>query len=604
LPPPHAPVASARQAPRGREVTLLFATALLALVASPIALAFLLVGPRELGRRKTPASWKWSGLLVAALAALLVAAAVVDLPAVFQRWAGRAPPIAGILPPVGAGLLWGALVLSIGVWLAAPIRGLERIRHEALWPLLRSWAALGVLRAAALAVLYGPLMVTAARTCAAFALPARVTWAFAVPAAGLLMHFWWLSLVDNLAVYVDVAFVLGPPTAKNPWHATMKRYFTGYIRRNVIAIDPRLLERTLFLPSVRKDVIAYGGGFAAPRIVVGEKPLEAALGELPDEEEQPDRTVNAEELPAGLLAPTRAPEGDQAQLARAEAVRHAFAIAPPRRRAHVPRLLGESATRLGWLLPQAAQTEQQADKGIPLISDTEEDFGVVKRLLSEHYAAFEGDLDDEVDDTDPTQKDFLFGALLREIGVIARHDVYFSTIRHSLEVARLRGSWLSYVTRVPLALFERFLSVPAARVADAYAALNTGLHYLVQYLCFVRGTNEKLLTARANLPRLLGASRAMLIHLERGEPSAEERDAFRATPYDRVLWLTSVFHGRRAPRQLRWGRVVVATVVLAASATLAVRSVVDSVRYHPIYVERIARLKAQAAKSAEGDNVR
>jgi hypothetical protein len=394
-------------------------------------------------------------------------------------------------------------------------------------------------------------------------------------------------------VYLDVALAMGLPTDKNPWHGTMKRYFRGYVRRGVVDIDPAFLERALFLPGVRPSVLSYGGGFAHPRVVVGEKPLEAALGELPDEEELPDQTVNAEELPVGLVFPTGEPD-DEAALDRGERIRAALARASPRKRAYMPRILGENATLLGWVAPRARE------EGLPLISETEEDFGVVKRLLSEHYAAFLGGDDDEVDDTDPSQKDFLFGALLREAGVIARRDVYFSTLAWSLEVASIRAPArvLGQLLRLPLSFYERFLSIPAAKVADAYAALNTGLYPLVQYLCFLRGTHEALLTARADVPHMVETARVMLTRLEREPPLPAEKDAFRATPRDRAIWLTHVFQGRLVKGRVFWGRVAGATLAALLVGAFAVRSVADAIAYHPTY-ER--RMKAQAAKSTQGE---
>src|SRR5262249_15031200 len=163
-----------------------------------------------------------------------------------------------------------------------------------------------------------------------------------------------------------------------------------------------------------------------------------------------------------------------------------------------------------------------SEKGIPLISDTEEDFGVVKRLLSEHYGAFEALHGDEVDDTDPTQKDFLFGALLREMGIVARHDVLFSTVALFFEVASAGLGWCSRLVRLPVTIYENLLAGPAAKVADAYAALNGALHPLIQYLCFVRGADERLLTARADVPRLMQTSVVMIAQLDRKPPTAAE----------------------------------------------------------------------------------
>lgn len=565
----------------GTLVPILVAATIL-VFAAPILLVLALVGSRELGRRATPRSWKWSAIVAVALSAFWMAAALVDTHALVAHLSPRAAAIGTLSWPIAAGILWGALVLTLGMWILAPLQGLERVRDDALWPILRAWLGLALLRAAALFAMYAPVFELTRRACALAALPDRLTWAIALPSAGLLLHFWLLSLVDNLSAYLDVALVLGPATTRNSWHATIKRYLRGYVRRNVISLDAGLLDRALFLPSARPGVACYGGGFATPRIVVGEKAVETALGELPDEEEFPDRTANPEELPLGLVLP--ATGGAEANVeARAEAFRHRVSISPPRKRAYMPRLVGQNATLLGWVLPQSIA------EGIPLISDTEEDFGVVKRLLSEHYAAFQLlSHDDEVDDTDPTQKDFLFGPLLRALGIISRHDVLFATVGLTLDVVASRRRWFSYFARLPLGLYERLLAAPATKVADAYVALNGAVHNLIQYLCFARGTDEELLTARANAPRLNEASRKMIKELDVSKPTAEERDVLRTTARDRVAWLARIFLGPIGRRRFRWLRVLGGVALGGVAAALLLRSVQEAVAYHPIYVQRMS----------------
>jgi hypothetical protein len=566
---------------------LLLAGAAIALVALPPLLALLLVGRRELRRHPAPASWKWSALLVMALSIVPIAAALVDVPSLIAQIARHSPALFDRLAAVVAGALWGGFALTIGAWVFAPIHGLERIRHDALWPLLRSWTALALLRAAALSALHVPVLVLVLRACSELGVPGLATLA-SLPAAGLLTHFWLLSLVDNLSIYLDVKLTSGPPTPRNPWHATVKRYFRGYVQRGVIVLDERLVERTLFLPSSRADVVCYGGGFARPRIAVGQKPLETALGELPDEEEFPDRSANPEELPFGLVVPGMTAETEEA---RAEHWRHRLTIAPPRLRAHVPRLLGENATLLGWVLPQPTE------KGIPLISDTEEDFGVVKRLLSEHYGAFAGSHDDEVDDTDPRQKDFLFGALLCEMGVVARHDVLFATIARTIETLAGKG-WLSHGVRLPVTLYQALLAGPGAKVADAYAALNGALHYLIQYLCLACGAEPDLLTARASVPRLMQTSREMMARVDRKTPAAA-RVIRGAGPRDRAAWLVDNFYGPLAPPGVPWVRALGGAVLVALGAALLFRYASAAVAYHPVYE---ARMKSQQAAAMEGQS--
>jgi hypothetical protein len=242
---------------------------------------------------------------------------------------------------------------------------------------------------------------------------------------------------------------------------------------------------------------------------------------------------------------------------------------------------------------------QPTEKGIPLISDTEEDFGVVKRLLSEHYGLFASTYDgDEVDDTDPTQKDFLFGALLREMGIVARHDVLFATIGLFVQVASAGKWFLSPVLRLPVTLYENLLAAPGAKVADAYAALNGAMHHLIQYLGFLRGADEKLLTARADAPRLMQTSREMIARMERKAPAAGEHAVLRATPRDRAEWLARIFYEPLAPPRVRWARVVGGVAFAAVLGVLLVRQVNDAIAYHPTYA---ARMKSIATAITQGE---
>jgi hypothetical protein len=593
-PPPPPPTAKPTPPPSPPRPSPLpyFLLALLLLVALPIGLVRLLVHDRERGKRERPASWTWSALSIAVLAALLLLSLLVDLRPFLAALAVPSSRTLALLWPLASGMIWGAFVLVHAAWVFAPIHGLSSVRHDALWPLLRSWLILSLLRLVLLALFYAPVTIGTLRACAAVELPERVTFALALPAVGMLIYFWLLTLIDNLTLYLDVHLVIGPATARNPWHGTIKRYFRGYVRRNGVELDPQWIERTLFLPSLLPNVISYGGGFARPRILVGEQAREAALGGLPEETEFPERTVNPEELPFGFLVPTlgAAPDSDGQQQARAEARRRELTQAPLRGRSYMPRLLGESATLLGWVLPQPL------DEGIPLIANTVEDYDVVKRLLTEHYSAFERNSDDdEVDDTDPTQKDFLFGALIREMGAVTRRDTYLATLWFSLSSATSRLGRL--LLRPPIAFYERFLAAPAAIVADAYAALNHGLHHLIQFLCFLRDQDESPLTARANVPRLVQTSRDLLEKLSRDRLSPEERHLLRATPRNRVLWLSQFFHAPLTARNIRSVRVLALAAGAVVAGVLIVSAVWDAMDYHPVYVER---MQAEATKSVKG----
>ncbi len=594
---PAAPAAVTATAPAGHPrllATLL--VALMLLVALPPLWTRLLVSARELARRGRPASWKWSGALIAALGLVAVAVVTTDLPARAVAAVADAGATGELAVAIAAGMIWGAFALIHVSWILSPIHGLGQARHDAIWPLLQSWLILAFLRACLL-VAYLPLFWLALVACDALGLPRRATFMLALPTVGLFVHFWLLTLVDNVAAYLDVHLVIGAATARNPWHATIKRYFRGYIRRNGVDIDPTLFERTLFLPSALPGVVSYGGGFARPRILVGELVRDAALGQLPDETELPERTVNQEELPFGFIQPAvddRRKRGRDATLHErsAEQRRHELTVAPARPRAAAPRVLGENATLLGWVMPQPASD------GVPLIADGNEDFEIVRQLLTEHYAAFTRDVDDdEIDDSDPTQKDFLFAALLRELGRFRSRDTFLTTLRLGFALTGRKASRLRrWLVAATVDVYDRFLSGPAARVADAEAALNQGLHPLIQYLAFLRGGAEPSLTTRANAPELIQTSKELLEHMDRQAIPTVERQLLAATPRNRLLWLSRLFHAplaRRADRALGTAVALVLAVVAGGALYVAVRDAFD---YHPIYVERM-RASAPAARS-------
>jgi hypothetical protein len=340
-------------------------------------------------------------------------------------------------------------------------------------------------------------------------------------------------------------------------------------------------------------VCCYGGGLSRPRVIVDVATRDLALGELPDEDEAPERTVNPEELPWGILmpvSPDRERNARKAARAAAERRRRSLAPAP---RGGSPRLVGQNATLLGWVLPATASGS------VPLISNSQEDFDVVRSLLTEHYAAFEKNLDeDEYDDTDPTQKDFLFGALLLQMGTVRREEVRLSTLVLTLEVLAARAPKLIRWAPGFLAWVRaRFLSRPAATIADAYVALHSGLDALVQYFHVRGGGDASVLTHRANAPQLLSTTQRIVAELEERAPSKAEQQSFRATPRSRTLRLTELFYAPIAPRGRLRSKVLLALLALLLSGLAVVQATSSALAYHPVFVERMREMQARAAQA-------
>ena len=141
--------------------------------------------------------------------------------------------------------------------------------------------------------------------------------------------------------------------------------------------------------------------------------------------------------------------------------------------------------------------------------------------------------------------------------------------------------------------------MPAAAVSDAYAALNQALHPSLQYLHHLRGGDEAVLTARADGPRLLAASKAILEGVERERPAGGDRHRWAATPRNRMRWLSPFFSKSLAQRFSRraLGTAVAALAALAVGTAL----VLEAVEYHPIYVQRMSQLKPQPSAPSPGD---
>lgn len=488
--------------------------------------------------------------------------------------------------PLAGGLLWGLLVVVALRWIFPPLPSLGRVSGPALFPLLRSWLTLSVLRAiplAGLAVL-GYRFARAGQ---------REALLLALPAAALAALAWLLALADHLAAYLDTRLVDGVASARNPWHATLKRYLIERAARRGAEIAPRLLDQALFLVGRQGGVHSYGGGLTAPRIVVGEAIVHAALGELPDASEL-ERTANPEELPLGTALPRAA---DSRRKVTTAALRWfaRLTLAPPQPRAPAPRRLGLSTSVLGLSLPRPV------DSQLTPLSTGER----VEARTGQYDAVPERAADDDAveEDVYSIELDFLFGALVRELASAARGDLPLHTLRLGLTQP---GADLPGVALFPLrmlvrglvALYDRTLARPAAIVGDAAAALNHALHELIQYLSFRQSESKALLTARADATRLTRTSKQILEQVGPGPVGG--RILLAPSLKQRIAWLGLFLADAGGARRSRWRRVTAWAAALGVAGLLVARAVQAAILYHPIYQQRMQELAKprQGAKDA------
>ncbi len=577
-------VSALREAPKPQLVLI---TAILLAMAPLVLLKLLLRRGESLGSRARPRSMTWAAVAVIILSAALVAVAwpvpwrlPVEVTAPVEAAWAAVVAWPALLPAVG-GLAWGAVVLAVGRFVLPPLPGVERVRHDALWPVIEAYLGVVLQRAMLAALGLAPLALVAWVALAAGA-SRELTVLVIAPAAVLLGFVWILLLADVLTVYLDRKLVWAAATGDDPWHRALSKYFRGYARRMGLDVDPRVVDRILFLPGKEDGVASWGGGWSRPRIVVGPELREVALGELVEEAEHAAGEHHLEEWPLGLVVPPagEAPAGMRA-LRNGERLRAAGirGLAPR----GAGRLIGESATLLGWVLPIPS------DESVPLVSNTSEDFGVVRELLTEHYAAFEKNVDDEeYDDTDRSQKDFLYGALLVELGAVLRGQSLLATFGLALETASAHGRGpFAMLGRAACRLHRRFAARWPAVLGDAFAALNQGRDHLIQYLFFVRTRQLLPLTARASVPIMVRTSKEILDLVAAEEPDGADRQLFRATPRNRLVWLSRLFFEpipEPRERRLRLAAMLALVVALGAAVAASVR---EAQRYHPVWVERM-----------------
>jgi hypothetical protein len=511
---------------------------------------------------------RWPGIRRALWPGGAIAAAALG-----ASWLGALVEASPWLCAGAGGLAWGALVVIAVRAAFPPLEGLARIPAQDLPRILGTWLAACGERLVLLSALYGSAGWLAGVLGEELAIPAPWTVILLAPATIAVARAWLDSWVDCLAVLLDRRLVDGIAWTRNPWSRELSDYLMGYIRRTGWDLDPELLRNVILLPGKPGTGIAtYGGGSTHARIVIDRELLELAMGPLvevkPDEKPAlwPDWT-------AAIVVPR--PGGSAERRAVPSADDFRGRKLKPSYPGVQRKPLGQAATLLGYVMPVPGQIA-------PLISDNPRDLAVVRELLSEHFPWFAPDPDDEYDATDPSDRDFLFGALARELGVVRRGETMVATLHLAIPPKLARALRL-----------DRLRARYGTRLADSYAAINFARHHLIQLLHYQRTGSTELLTARASRDRLHHTSTTIFEATRGGERRIRAR----------VIWLSGLFDEPIFERRrLTFRRAVVAGTALAvlAGAGVAVSRAID---YHPIYLERIdAQVRALAEFKQKGSH--
>jgi hypothetical protein len=492
------------------------------------------------------------------------------------------------------GIAWGSFVAVTVPVLFPPLIGLGQIDYSELWRLLAGWCGLVVQRAVWLAALYAPvgvLIVLAPSWTDAWihggsgtgsdALGVDETaWLALVLPVGLLVTRQVIRLAIAVAAERLDAVLADPTTSAADaadWHAAVRGYLVGYLRRNGLACDDDLLDRVRIVAAGGDEVFVYGGGATAPRIAIPRKMLELALapwGRPHDYAAPRVSTLHWTQWNAGLVMATEA--GTPIATGEQRQPRETTTEGDPSEHAREP--LGEPPTLAGVIEPAALDPRKSYRP-------------------HDDPAWLDWDVGEDYDGTDAGDRDFLFGLLIHAIARIQRHGDRTSTLaRIAAGVVRSRR-----VAALLAPVVERLTD----GIGDDHAAIRGARHHLVQYLAWQAWQREDLLTARAYAPELEAMSRRVLA--ERAEPSSGTRPGppHGARARRRLARLAGLahlahlahqahlahparrsgsVHGEPAPR-MRWRNLALVGAI-AAGAGLAAIAIIDAVRYHATYSER------------------
>ena len=510
------------------------------------------------------------------------------------------------------GMAWGWLALKVLRFTLPSMIGLERIRHWNIFKLVRCWLLISLSRWILVILYFLPLGLFISWAGPALELPRSILMSTVTPIVFLLAGFWVCLLVERLTPFLDQNYIYGHSSTENIYHWNIRKYFIGYLRRLGLDFDESLLDKVLFLPSKKDEVFIYGGGFAQPRIVVSSWLVKLAMGTLDEKETGLDWKDEPVHYMKGIVLPKRKKIVRKSKSwnwmsfpgysilsklrSKIESIREKRLEKKEFHSVH-RQSIGMNASLLGFVQPSPIA------QSVPLISNNPQDLSVVEELLTYHYAEFEKtDDDEEYDDTDPTDKDFLFGVILREFGRVQRQDPFISTLWMSFLI------WKTHFPRILQNLvdenrnwFHKAFSIYPAIISDSFTALNFGHHHLVQYLYFKMTDRKGSFTTRADLGGLYLASREVLDETQT-LPEPEQAVGLSEANYrNRLIWISQYFY---RPLPVKYTTlpalisIILAGVIGTAFLFASLESALD---YHPVYIERMEEQKKEIEENQKNE---
>ncbi|WP_455200555.1 hypothetical protein, partial [Kaarinaea lacus] len=505
------------------------------------------------------------------------------------------------------GMLWGYFIIINFKIIFPHLQGIERIQPNNLIPLLQSCLVTIVIKSLIMVAVFSGVFAAVFYAGKLFSVNQEIMVLVLFPLSGLYFSYWVALMLDVFSMSIDINLSDGDLDIDSIWNLKTRNYFIGYLKRNGVTLNKRLIDKTVFVAADNEGAMCYGGGFNRPRITIDRGLMKFSLGDI-DDFNPMDTAIFTKKVTEPVkrqntvfqLFANLSPDMADTKVSRSRHVKNKIKNIE-RAQKHYERDLGLPVSirksppediLQGIVYPHL----DGADNFPSLMSNNADDMRIVEALLLDgSLRAHPYDEDAEIDDSSEQDKDFLFGTLLHKFGALIRREEIFSTLY-------LYFFYKPEEKRKPYNfLFSRYFAI----VADTFVVLNFGLNHLIQHLYYQVSDDPSFLTTKGIISGMLKSQDEILT---RAKQLVDEREttSIQTDELDRLIWLSRF---SQDPIEHQMHTSIVAERIVKWSVSLGVMyfvimAVVNSYNYHPEYLATIAQEKQKIAEAIEAEKER
>ena len=359
------------------------------------------------------------------------------------------------------GFLWASIFIVNFHFIFRPLYKMEVIPQNSLRPGIKAFLISSSIRVLASATLHLVLFLWVGKALQdknmLYGLPLVI-----IPIILLIVYSCISVMIEFFAFHCDIVFATENATENNTTHEIIRAYIEDYVEA-FHAVLPPISQNSIYIAGKGRRILSYGGLWLKPRIVIGERLLEEAFPfdyrnfilENPiDESSSEEEKVEAQDTESL----------DQEKVAD-----------------HYADMIGT--------VDKITKNDDQ------------------KSIESEGEA--ESREENNIEFSPPM--DFLYGGLLFQMALIYRLSHWKMSFLNLIFYPNNEFSGILGGLGKDLRIFYDHYSYRYERhISDAFAIVGEGYHHLLQYLCYLKFSDSRLLSSEGNYDKLVSHSEAIL----------------------------------------------------------------------------------------------